>query len=398
MLLHLKFLSEFWGPFRLMGSHLFLLSAGAMLAAIIVWRYLPRRWDRLPRDRGKALVKDGQASAGKPTGAGFPMMTLTLPVLLLVLPWALPGIDTAQTAGELWQSIRSAAARPSQWYLFVNPQWGIVGCLFAAMITGFLDDKATRPWGRLKKGLLDAAVAFATAAFLCRFHDVTVWFPFWKNPVTLHWAVYVALSVPILWITMNATNCSDGVDGLAGTLTLMSLFGMAAFLYGVVGHKEIAQYLLVPHNPEGARWAILCATVAGGTAGYLWYNAYPSQVLMGDAGSRALGLLVGVAALASGNPFLVLVMAPVVLVNGGTGLVKIVLLRMLARMGLDTGAIPKPGERPCWAARKLRSVRFPLHDECKVNLKWSNPQVLMRFMLLQAGLMPLLFLLLVKVR
>jgi phospho-N-acetylmuramoyl-pentapeptide-transferase len=381
-----------------MGSHLFLLCAGAMLAALAVWRGLPRHWGRLPRDRGKAFVKDGQASAGKPTGAGFPMMMLVLPVLLLVLPWALPGIDTAATAEEFRQSVRAAAASPARWYLFVNPQWGVVGCLFAAMVTGFLDDKATKPWGRLKKGLLDAAVALATAAFLCRFHDATVWFPFWKDPVTLHWSVYIMLAVPILWLTMNATNCSDGVDGLAGTLTLMSLLGMAAFLYGVVGHREVAQYLLVPHNPEGARWAILCATVAGGTAGYLWYNAFPSQVLMGDAGSRALGLLVGVAALAAGNPFLVLVVAPVVLANGGTGLVKIVLLRALAKLGLDTGANPGSGVRPCWLARRLRAVRFPLHDECKVNRKWSNPQVLMRFMLLQAGLMPLLFLLLVKVR
>ena len=91
-------------------------------------------------------------------------------------------------------------------------------------------------------------------------------------------------------------------------------------------------------------------------------------------------------------------MPPVVLVNGGTGLVTIVLLRTLAKLGLDTGANPANGARPCWLARRLRSVRFPLHDECKANRKWSNPQVLMRFMLLQAALMPLLFLLLVKIR
>ncbi len=400
MLVLLKFLSRYdaLGPFRLMGSHLFLLSVGAMLAALGVWRFLPKVWHRLPRDRGKELVADGNASAGKPTGAGFYLLLLTLPALALVLPFAFPGIDEAETFADLAVSIRRAARDPSSWYLFVNPQWGVVGCLFAAMLTGYLDDKAAKPWSRMRKGLLDLAVALATALFLSRLQDVTIWVPLTKHAITLHWAAYTLLAVPILWFTMNATNCSDGVDGLAGTLTLVSLLGMAGFLYGVVGHRTVAAYLLVPHNPEGARWAILCATFAGATAGYLWYNAYPSQVLMGDAGSRALGLLVGVAALASGNPLFVLVVAPVALVNGGTGLFKIAFLQGLARLGFDTGAAPGPGAHPCWAARQLRSVRFPLHDECKRNLRWSNPQVLMRFFLLQLGLMPILFLLFVKIR
>ena len=81
---------------------------------------------------------------------------------------------------------------------------------------------------------------------------------------------------------------------------------------------------------------------------------------------------------------------------------KLVLLRLLRKLGLDVRPPsvlpPELVERQNPLVRLLHGVRFPLHDECKVNLKWSNPQVLMRFMLLQAGLMPLLFLLLVKVR
>jgi phospho-N-acetylmuramoyl-pentapeptide-transferase len=209
-------------------------------------------------------------------------------------------------------------------------------------------------------------------------------------------------------MTMNATNCSDGVDGLAGTLTLMSLFALAIFLYGVVGHEKISAYLLIPHNPEGARWGILTATVAGGIAGYLWYNAEPSKVLMGDAGSRFLGLLVGIAVLVCGNPFLVLVVAPIVLVNGGTGLLKLSLLKMLTKFGFETtnpnqnsgGSADQNAQakKPCWMARQLHRVRFPLHDHCRRNLKWSNAQVLMRFVLIQTLLMPILFIILVKIR
>ena len=119
--------------------------------------------------------------------------------------------------------------------------------------------------------------------------------------------------------------------------------------------------------------------MVGCLASYLWYNCNPSVVLMGDAGSRPIGLLLGVLVLASGNPFLVLIVAAVVLVNGGTGLLKVALLRFFR--------IPI-----------FRNVRYPLHDHVRKNLGWSNTQVLVRFMLLQAVGTPLLLILLLKLR
>ena len=123
---------------------------------------------------------------------------------------------------------------------------------------------------------------------------------------------------------------------------------------------------------------------------------------MGDAGSRFLGLLVGVGVLATGNPFLVFAFASILLVNGGAGLGKLVLLRFLKRCGLDVRPPsmlpPELAERSNPLVRLLQGVRFPLHDHCKRSLKWSNAQVLMRFVLLQAVLSPLVFILFVKIR
>jgi len=372
-------LTGFWGPFRLLGSYLVLIGFGTAAAALTVGIMLPRLWHLLPADRGRSHAVHAGKAKGKPTGGGLLVCLLTLPWLLLVLP--------------------------------LSPElWAIVACLTACMLTGYLDDRSQRPWGEYLKGSLDLGVALITALILSQGRDMPVWMPLIKDQFSLPPWAFIPMATAVLWLCINATNCSDGVDGLAGTLTMLSLFYLGGFLYVVIGHLEMAQYLLVPHNAQGADWALLVFTAAGGLAGYLWYNAEPSVILMGDAGSRYLGLLLGVAVLAASNPFLVLVVAPVVLVNGGTGLFKIVLLRGLRRFGLDirppaqrqadgdgAGPLP-PVRRHQHLIDLLHRVRFPLHDHVRHRLNWSNPQVLLRFVLIQAFLTPLLFVLLVKLR
>lgn len=359
MLYHIsQYLTEFWGPFRLLQSHALLLAGGTFFASLAVWLLLPRLWNRLPRDRGKAICSDldGMASQGKPTGAGFYVTLICLPVILLFAPL------------DFWDLMTLAA-------------------IYAAMVFGYLDDRAAVPWGELKKGLLDAAVSLAIAFFIAKGHSTLVWLPFVKGMWEVPLWIYVPAAGFMLWFVMNATNCSDGVDGLAGTLTAIALVILAVVLYIVVGYRPVAHYFLLPCNPECARWAILVMTVVGGVGGYLWFNAQPSQVLMGDAGSRFLGILVGAATLVTGNPLLVLAFAPIVLVNGGGGLGKLVLLRLAKKTGFDIGE-----------ESVIRRIRFPLHDHCKKNLKWSNAQVLMRFTLLQLIVMPILLVLIIKVR
>ena len=359
MLYHIsQYLTPFWGPFRLFQSHALLLAGGTFTAAILAWVLLPKLWNRLPRDRGKVLCKDlgGMASAGKPTGAGFLVSTIVLPVVLIFVPLA------------IWDFLAVVA-------------------IYAAMLFGYLDDRAEVPWGELKKGLLDAICAVAIAYFIAKGHSTLVWLPFWKGMWVVPMWIYVPAAAFVLWFTMNATNCSDGVDGLAGTLTTIELVILAVMLYVVIGYKPVAHYFLLPCNPEAARWAILVMTVAGGFGGYLWFNAEPSKILMGDAGSRFLGILVGAGSLVTGNPFLVLAFAPVILVNGGGGLAKLVLLRLAKKLGRDISE-----------DNVIRRIRFPLHDHCKKNLGWSNAQVLMRFTLLQLMVMPILLILLIKIR
>ena len=367
MLYHLSsYLMQFWGPFRMLQSHALLLAGGTFTAALACWLVLPRLWGRLPADHGKAILKDmdGMKSKGKPTGTGLVVSLVALPVIVLFAPLAF-------------------------WDLMA------VFALYLAMLFGYLDDRAAVPWGELKKGLLDLVVSVAIAFFIFRGHaehtsdglKMIAWLPFVKGIWLIPGWTYIPLSAFLLWFTMNATNCSDGVDGLAGALTTITLAMLAFTLYVVVGYRPVAHYFLIPVYAEAARWAIVVMVVAGAFAGYLWYNAEPSKILMGDAGSRFLGILVATASMMTGNPFFVLFLAPVVLVNGGGGLGKLVLLRVAKRLGFQIGD-----------DSVIRKVRFPLHDHCKKNLGWSNAQVLMRFVILQLAVMPILLLILFKVR
>lgn len=363
-----NWLQQYWGPARLLQSHALLLAGGTFVAAFLTWFLLPRVWNRLPRDRGKVICGDkmGEAAKGKPTGAGFYVSLFCLLPIILFAPL------------KFWD-------------------FAAVVALYGAMIFGYLDDKAVVPWGELKKGLLDAVVSIAIATFLffghaektgcCESYRMVLWLPFVKSLFFASWYVYIPIAAFILWFTMNATNCSDGVDGLAGSLTLITLTMLAVILYVVVGYRPVAHYFLLPAIPDAARWAIVVMTVAGGFGGYLWYNAAPSKVLMGDAGSRFLGILVATASLMTGNLFFVIALSPVVLVNGGGGLGKLVLLRVAKKLGCEIGE-----------DNLIRRIRFPLHDHCKKKLNWENSQVLMRFVLMQLVFMPILLLVLLKVR
>ena len=88
-------------------------------------------------------------------------------------------------------------------------------------------------------------------------------------------------------------DATDGVDGVSGSLTATAIMILGGLLYTVIGNQVVAGDLNIPFNPEGASWAIMAFVMVGAVSGYLWYNASPSQVLMGDAGSRPLGLMIG---------------------------------------------------------------------------------------------------------
>jgi phospho-N-acetylmuramoyl-pentapeptide-transferase len=341
-------LQPFFGPFRLLESRLLLMGAGAALGGILTWLLLPRLWHLLPRDGGRAHAVGAEASVGKPVGAGLIFSIAWAVTCLLVIP-------------------------------FDARVYELMGCVLLAMLEGYLDDRSTSGWSELRIGIADLAVSVLGALALTQAAPLAIWLPLTSATFVVPAWMSVPVAACLIWITINATNCTDGVDGLSGSLTTLALFYIGLILYGIVGHPDVAAYLRVPYVPQVVPLAMMSFPMVGCLGGYLWYNAHPSAVLMGDAGSRPVGFLLAVLVLATGNPVLLVVVAGVVFVNGATGLVKVALLRFF-RIGI------------------FRGIRWPLHDHVRQALGWSPTQVLLRFGLLQAFVTPVLLLLVLKVR
>jgi phospho-N-acetylmuramoyl-pentapeptide-transferase len=338
---------RYWGPLRLFDSFFFLAAVGFAVAAAATWLLLPSLWPMLPRDRGRAFAVNAELSVGKPVSAGVIFIGIFAVTSLLFVPFGAVAIRA-------------------------------LPFVMVAMVVGYLDDRRGG-FSEYLLAVMDLVVALGAAVAILGVGASVIWLPGWKEAITLSPWVNIPLATGVIWLSINATNCSDGVDGVSGSLTATAILILGALLYAVIGNQTVAGHLNIPVNPEGAGWAIEAFVMVGCVAGYLWYNASPSQVLMGDAGSRPLGLLIGMLVVATGNPLFLLLVGSVIVLNGATGLMKVALARF-------------------FGIRLFSSIRFPLHDHCRKELNWSNTQVLVRFMLLHLGVSALLIILVLKVR
>lgn len=336
-----------WGPLRLFDSFFFLAAIGFAASALITWTLLPKLWGRLPQDRGRAFAVDADKSVGKPLSAGLIFISIFCLAALVFVP---------------------LSGRPLLTLPFV----------VAAMVVGFFDDRRGG-FSEYQLALMDLAIALGAATVIYGLQPATIWLPGWKDAIVLSPWLATPLATGVIWLAINATNCSDGVDGVSGSLTATAIMLLGGLLYAVIGNEVIAHHLNIPFNPEAANWAIMAFLLVGCIAGYLWYNAPPSQVLMGDAGSRPIGLMIGMLVVATNNPLFLVLVGSMLLLNGATGLMKVALMRF-------------------FGLKILSRIRFPLHDHCRKELGWTNSQVLVRFMLVHIGVSALLVILALKVR
>jgi phospho-N-acetylmuramoyl-pentapeptide-transferase len=122
-------------------------------------------------------------------------------------------------------------------------------------------------------------------------------FPFLKRVhPNLHWWGYIPFAMVVMVFSSNAVNLTDGLDGLAIGPVMTVGFSYWIFTY-VAGNLKFATYLDVPHVPGAGELAIFCAALVASSLGFLWYNAYPASMMMGDVGALSLGGALGTVAL-----------------------------------------------------------------------------------------------------
>jgi len=122
--------------------------------------------------------------------------------------------------------------------------------------------------------------------------DVSLNVPFLKNVKPALGVWFIPFAVLVIVGTSNAVNLTDGLDGLAIGPIVIAFISYLIFAY-IAGHAKISQYLQVPYVPGSGELSVLCGASVGAGMGFLWYNAYPAEVFMGDVGSLPLGALLG---------------------------------------------------------------------------------------------------------
>jgi phospho-N-acetylmuramoyl-pentapeptide-transferase len=139
--------------------------------------------------------------------------------------------------------------------------------------------------------------------------------PFFKQiAIPMGVVGFVTLAYFVIVGTSNAVNLTDGLDGLAIMPTVMISSGLAIFAY-VAGHAVFAKYLGIPYIPHAAELAVFCGALSGAGLAFLWFNAYPAEVFMGDVGALALGAALGVVTVIVRQEIVLIIMGGVFVVE-----------------------------------------------------------------------------------
>jgi phospho-N-acetylmuramoyl-pentapeptide-transferase len=206
--------------------------------------------------------------------------------------------------------------------------------------------------------------------------DVTTFFylPFFKEPVGDLSYFYIPAAILLLLWTTNAVNLTDGLDGLAIGLMIMVGITFAVLSY-LTGRPDFAKYLDIPFVKSGGELTIASLTMVGAGVGFLWYNAHPAQVMMGDTGSLALGGMVGVLALLLKKEVLLLIIMGVFMLETLSVIIQVLSFKI----------------------RKKRVFKMaPLHHHFELK-GWDESKVVIRFWIL-GGLFTLLSLSTLKIQ
>ena len=342
MLLYLfDYLEQFesgFNVFQYLTLRAILSALTALMISFLVGPWMIRRLSK--KNIGQSVRQDGPEShyekAGTPTMGG---------TLILV------GIAVGTL---LWANLTNSYVWVA---LLVTLTYGVVGFVddYKKVMLGNSDGLSARA-----KFFWQSVIALTAAIYLFKSTEVPAEtqfiVPFFKEVMLDMGWTYVVLTYFVIVGTSNAVNLTDGLDGLAILPTVMVAGALAIFAY-LTGHVMFADYLSIPYIPKAGELVVFCAALVGAGLGFLWFNAYPAMVFMGDVGALALGAALGIVA--------VLVRQEIVLViMGGIFVMETVSVIMQVASFKLTGK------------RIFRMAPIHHHFELK---GWPEPRVIVRF-------------------
>jgi phospho-N-acetylmuramoyl-pentapeptide-transferase len=212
--------------------------------------------------------------------------------------------------------------------------WLVLSSMLVAGGLGFADDylkvskKNTTGVRERTKLIVQLFIAAGvTIFFLCNpalnIQAKELYVPFYKTMLVANMGIVLTFLffAGIILGTSNAVNLTDGLDGLATGCTLTVTFAYAVLAY-IAGHRGIAEYLKVPFYAQAGELTVFCMALGGASLGFLWFNAHPAKVFMGDTGSLAIGGAMGVVAICVKQELLLLIIGFVFVVEAASVLIQ----------------------------------------------------------------------------
>jgi phospho-N-acetylmuramoyl-pentapeptide-transferase len=225
------------------------------------------------------------------------------------------------------------------WIDMINPLvWAALGITWGFGGIGYLDDylKVSKKNSKGLSGKVRLAGEFfisGLAIFILTHYfglSTNISLPFIKS-VSLDLGYgYVVLASLVIVGTANAVNLTDGLDGLAIVPVMISAATLGLFAY-ITGHASIAAYLQIPHVMGAGELAPVAAAIVASSLGFLWFNAYPAQVFMGDVGSLSLGGFLGTMAVLTHNELLMIVLGGVFVVEALSVITQVISFKLTGK-------------------------------------------------------------------
>ena len=354
-------------PFRVFGYVTFRTAFAALTALFLCLALGPWLIAKLHEFQiGQYIREDGPKShmkkAGTPTMGGILIIiSILIPTLLwanLVNPYVWIAMFSLVSFGLIgfWDDYAKVRRKQNEG-LTVRQKFGLQ--IVAALIVGFM------------LLTLHAQKAYSTSMnvpFFKSFKPDLLIDAFLRNWYTypLAFVFFFGFMILVIVGSSDAVNLTDGLDGLAIGLMLIASFAMTALTY-VTGHATWAQYLDLARLPGASELTIFCSSMVGASLGFLWYNAHPAEIFMGDVGSLALGGALGVIAVLIKQEILLLFIGGVYVIEA---------LSVILQVG-------------SYKLRKKRIFKMaPIHHHFEA-LGWEESKIITRFWI--AGLVMALF-------